>query len=368
MFKRILVPLDGSSESERAIPLAAAVASRYGAAVTLTEVVGSGAMVELEEVVFADSGVLPAEYSSQAVQEQGIDYLNSVAVDLRRGGLAQVEVVLCRGDTGSEIQRLAGDADLVVMATHGRSGLARLLLGSMAMNTVRQVTTPVLLVNGHLTELEATYSFKRLLVPLDRSRLAESALPLAVSVAQQLGAELVLLELEPQGIEASVYIAHHVGQNGASEDEVYLLGPDAEVLPAYIYLEDIADRYLPVDLHYTLVAGEGQSANHISQVAQERGCDLIVMATHGQAGINRLLHGSVTEQVLTSSPVPVLVLHSTSGVAAASTASPQKLVPLPLAAGSNLCSSTSLCQWTDRRLVSERWGWQCYSLVGSIAP
>ena len=140
MYKRIVVPLDGSPLAEQALPHAVAHASKFGAEVILLKV-----LEPLPEAVFsAPSAVLAAEKMSSRLAR---DYLEEVAAGIREQGV-KVQVAQLEGKPHVEIIRYAEEqgADMIVMSTRGHSGLSRWLLGSVADRVVRGATVPVLLV------------------------------------------------------------------------------------------------------------------------------------------------------------------------------------------------------------------------------
>jgi nucleotide-binding universal stress UspA family protein len=143
MYKRILVPLDGSKLAEQALPHAALHAEQFGAQVVLLKVLGP-----LPEPSMAGRGVIRSAEEASARLAQ--DYLEGMAAGLREQGLsAQTEIV--EGKPYLQIVRFAEEKeiDLIVMSTRGHSGLSRWLLGSVTDRVVRGATVPLLLVRCH---------------------------------------------------------------------------------------------------------------------------------------------------------------------------------------------------------------------------
>src|SRR6266516_4411000 len=176
-LKRILVPLDGSELAERALPFARSLAHMVGGDLILARVANG-------RRPFGD----PVEAQIEAAAEAEA-YLERLADDRRAGCVA--ERSLPYGDPATEIARLAGErsADLIVMSTHGRSGLSRALVGSVADTLVRRTALPLLLVRAGLPLDRWEHGLRRILVPLDGSELAEAALP------QASGARVTLLQV-----------------------------------------------------------------------------------------------------------------------------------------------------------------------------
>jgi nucleotide-binding universal stress UspA family protein len=141
MYKRIVVPLDGSPLAEQALPHASAQASKFGADLILLKV-----MAPLPDVVFsAPSAVFAAEKMSAQLAH---DYLEDVAAGIREQGIS-VQVAEIEGQPYLEIIRYAEEqgVDMIVLSTRGQSGFSRWLLGSVADRVVRGATVPVLLVS-----------------------------------------------------------------------------------------------------------------------------------------------------------------------------------------------------------------------------
>ena len=187
---------------------------------------------------------------------------------------------------------------LIVMATTGRSGLAHVLLGSVAERVVRHGTCPVLTVRHDGAAApppllaHALPRLRSILVPLDGSRLAEAALPPILRLAQRHRAELRLLRVEhPQRRRQAAQAA----------------APGRLVQGAETYLAGVAHRLAAEGIRAIPVVRVGDPPVEILDEVWERRPDLVAMATHGRTGLTHLRLGSITEQVLRASPVPVLL-------------------------------------------------------------
>ncbi|HEX5504385.1 MAG TPA: universal stress protein [Thermomicrobiales bacterium] len=312
MTKPILVPLDGSALAERALPFAAALARVLDAPLLLVRAV----------VVPEDLGYDPARRQLEAVDDAEA-YLRRLAADLGRQGTA-VETVVPYGEAAGAIldAARASEARLIAMTTHGRGGLGNWLAGGVATAVLARAPAPVLLVRawhagGALDRLERG---ARIVVPLDGSALAEAALPLATRLAGALGGELLLVRavpppgpaLTPDGLRALV----------AGDEEVA-----AETAEARAYLAAVAGRLAARDYAVGREVRLGAPAVVIDAVCRERGAALVVLATHGRTGLDRLLLGSVAEAVVRHGSAPVVLVRparhaagpgTTGGTAAAS--------------------------------------------------
>ncbi|MGE5618733.1 MAG: universal stress protein [Sphingomonadaceae bacterium] len=148
MYHRILVPLDGSPLAEAALPHATAVARRFNASLILLQVVPTlPTATTVDTVAGAGAEAVIALEAIEATERAAVEYLEEVARRPELAGL-HVEVEVVRGRPAREIVRRArdGKADLIVMSTHGRSGLGRLVFGSVADEVLRDAGVPILLI------------------------------------------------------------------------------------------------------------------------------------------------------------------------------------------------------------------------------
>lgn len=290
MYRMILVPLDGSPFSERALPLATKLAQAMDAQVIL--------MRAASAVTFP--GADATEAQCQAVDEAEA-YLWTLATGLSEGGL-RVETAVPYGDAAESIVMEIGlhRADLVVMCTQGRSGLGRWIFGSVAEQVLARSPVPVLLVraSGAHPTFRPGPGSGPLLVPLDGSAFAETALPHAAALAHALGAALRLVRaLEPP---MALYGYPGVGLVQESLEE--------ERAEAETYLEEVAARLRGDGISVGTVVREGWPADAIVCSDAQANPWLIVMSTHGRAGVARLLLGSVALEVVRRSAVPVMLI------------------------------------------------------------
>jgi nucleotide-binding universal stress UspA family protein len=305
MYRAILVPLDGSAFSEQALPVALSIARRAGATVHLAQVhVPRPAPVMNMHDSSGDAADTQARAADRAYLEQVAQRASAgsdrpLSVDLLDGPVA---VVLCDYAQTNHI-------DLIVMSTHGRGALGRMWLGSVAAALVRQAPTPVLLVRPPKMPASPDHEpvFRRILVPLDGSPLAERALKQAVGLGALMQARYTLLQaLDPLVVE------HTQPPYAAGLDRRLL----AEVrASATDYLERIAARLRAQSLHVETKLVVGPPAFAIRDYASEHDIDLIAMATHGQGGLSRLLLGSVTDAVVHAADVPILLYRPSEPVA-----------------------------------------------------
>jgi len=296
MIESLLVPLDGSEVGERALPYARALAQ------------ATGARVLLVRVVWEDPAQGDARSDAQA-------YLQQVAEELGRSGvIPQVEIL--EGDAAEAISLEARrrGADLIVMTTHGRTGVGRWLYGSVAEGVLRLAEVPVLLARAWQdpTVADRIADHPRIMVPLDGSPFAERALPVAERLADALHGELALVRAVPApdlvfGPDRAVWpLLESEIQAGAAEAQSYLEG----------LARQMAERGRSVMVE-VCVSEVGETVGKtLADAARRRDIGLMVMSTHGFTGIKRLLLGSTAEEVLHVGATPLVMVPPRAATAA----------------------------------------------------
>ncbi len=289
-MKRILVPLDESPLSEAILPVAEEWAKEDEAEVILLRA------VQAHHVLGGDDTEAQAR-----VVEEGEAYLKAVADRLERQGLKRVRWAVWYDEPASAIAEAVArnGVDLIAMATHGRSGLSRLLLGSMAEAVVRSARVPVLLIRGQ--SAWKPWVTRKILVPLDGSEASEAILPVVKRLASPRGLTIVLFEVvEPLPSAAldntSLRLAERLGELMTVRRE-----------EAERYLTKVAEPLRGKGLRVECAVGVGRAAEAIAAFGGQERVDLIAIATHGRSGFGRLFFGSVAEGVLRSAAVPVLL-------------------------------------------------------------
>ncbi len=259
----ILIALDGSDFSERALPVGLDLAKTYANSVQLLLAVNH-------------------ERDFQA----GSDYLRLKTQEATNLNLECRFTVLV-GDASEQIIEASKSARTLVMASHGRSAFDRLVLGSVATKVTRGSHCPVLLVREHPVRLK---EIKKVMVPLDGFELSKTALPEAERFCKAFGATLVLTRVsEPIGFEFG------------------LLDREEEGARLQEFLKEVAtsvDPYITVETAH----GFGSAARVLLQQISELEIDLLLLSSHGRSGFNRLVCGSVTENVVRGADCPVFVV------------------------------------------------------------
>lgn len=294
-IRRILCPVDFSDASRHALDHAAVIARWYGAAVTLLHV--SVPVYVMEGPLFF--AALPAGAAAEAADQMTASAVQAWGAPLSAAGLS-ADVVTEEGhDPAGRILACASrlPADLLVMGTHARAGLERLVLGSVTEKVLRKAPCPVLTVPPPAVRAMQA-PFKRLLCPVDFSDWSLAALRFALSLAQESDARLTILHVLP-----------------LPGDQAY---EPLDTPEFRLRCEDQARRRLDA-----LVADEarqfcepvtkliwGAPYRRILEVADEEVTDVIVMGVHGRGIVDRLLVGSTTNEIVRHATCPVLTLRA----------------------------------------------------------
>jgi nucleotide-binding universal stress UspA family protein len=292
MYQNLMVPLDGSPFAEHALPFAASVARRAGAALQLVQ-------AHVPVASLYSGSELVADLTLDArIREAETAYLDGVAERLTEAVPVRVSRTLVDGMVADALHEraLAAAADLVVMATHGRGPFSRFWLGSVADALVRRLPMPILLVRPReeSANLAAEIPVRRILVPLDGSDLAEQILRPATELGSLTQAEYTLLRV----VEPFLPPPHQ------------FRGPlfDQLAREAHTYLDGVAERLRGQRLRVeTRVVLNRLPAAAILEEARVHTPDLIALATHGRGGLPRLLLGNVADKVIRGAMTPVLV-------------------------------------------------------------
>ncbi len=293
VVRQVAVALDGSDFAERALPAAAAISRLFDAALTLISVLPSRGALRVLPRGRSDGNPLEA---GQAEIEA---YLSRLVGEYRDQGV-RADYYAAAGPVAQAIDVLTRElnADLLVMSTHGRSGISRFMLGSNASAVIQLLRRPVLLLRPQTLAEGGLPAVDRVLVTLDGSSFAERVLPWVRQVSLATGAEVLLLVV-PEVPEPALY--------GAMADAVDELRTQAET-NARRYLERIAAQLGEAGMPAQPLVEGSRPATTILDVAEREHADLIMLATHGRGGMDRLMLGSVADRVVHHSRCPVLLV------------------------------------------------------------
>jgi nucleotide-binding universal stress UspA family protein len=304
-FDRLLVPTDFSASADAALNHAVAMADRFQATLHLFHVVND----------------LRAGLYGLDNAEMEIDQLEGEAESMARGRLRDIagdaSAVDVRTDVAQRTNLSVADAvqehvdekgiDLVVMGTHGRRGLGRLVLGSVANTLIRRAPCPVMTVREQdgASDTSSEIAYENLLAPIDFSDHSRRALRLSKEIADRHGATQHLLFV------AETRVLPTFSDTGIPGIGVVEMDPDI-VANAEAGLEALNETVGGPDVDCGYHVREGDVAPDIVDFAEARAVDLIVMATRGLTGLDRFVIGSNTARVVRAAPCPVLTVAPSS--------------------------------------------------------
>jgi nucleotide-binding universal stress UspA family protein len=303
MFTKLLVPLDRSPLAEEALSRAAALARRCQAVL---------------DVVLVHEPFPHVPYSSPIWREADLardqQYIEQIWRELTTGADLAVTCAVVEGEAAETICERAKDvrADLIVMTTHGRTGLSRAWLGSVADSVMRHSSIPVLMLHPLATareHLTPPPPFAHVLVPLDGSDVAADILETAAELARAYGAKVTLLRVTPP---VPLILPMDPGMpmvfGPIIPDETETAGLAADMKKQLVNIARQLHESASVRVEVDVCVNE-HTAEAINDFAAQHGVDLVAMSTQGR-GASRLLLGSVADKVLRSSGLPVLLRRS----------------------------------------------------------
>ena len=307
MYDRILVPLDGSSIAEQVLPTVTRISEGLGTPIELFRVFSPipPEMSDAEQLLYTDR-------LSTGFRDEAIGYLEKV-----RGAMGSLmDRINCNAKEGDAASQIVdtGDASpntLIAMSTHGRSGLARWVMGSVTDKVLHGSGSALLIVRAvPEEEYKKEVTLKTVIVPVDGSPLAEQILPHATALAMALELNVVLLRCLP----TSEGFAAFTGMEGfsAQQADVYNSIAEQAGADAMTYLNQLADQLRGQGVANVETRLErGSPGLVIVDVAQETQNNLVAMTTHGRSGVARWTMGSVADRVVRHSGDPVLLVRAT---------------------------------------------------------
>lgn len=270
MLERILVPLDGSEVAESVLKRSMALLKRPGTEVLLLRATG-----------MMQSPSFDASSLEEKLRREAQTYLDGIKRRLEEAGV-RVRTFVRDGLAAELILGTAAreGATLILMSTHGRTGLSRWVFGSVAEKVLRASDTPVFVVRSFGPEAPV-YPPARIVVPVDDSSSSMEVLPAVETLAKAANAHVYVLNVMEHSAVA---------------------GPVSPCLErAYRALQDAGVSCEPV-------LRRGDAAEQILDATRELHADLVAIATHGRSGVGRWVLGSITEKVLRTAPVSLLVM------------------------------------------------------------
>jgi nucleotide-binding universal stress UspA family protein len=249
-------------------------------------------------------------YTDQDIEQLKADtkkYLEKAGEALKGTGFhTKYEVAV--GDPAKEIVDYADEHDigLIIMATHGRSGIKRWAIGSVADKVARYARQPVMIIRAKSDHRHAIKSgtLKKIIVPLDGSPASEAVIPYIGELADKLKAEVILFQAM-----ADLY---HLTSTGKVIIKVPYTEKEIEQFKADTirYLEKVGERLKAKGISTKFEVTVGDPAEEIINLADKTGADLVAMSTHGRSGIARWALGSVADKVLHAGNTPLLLVRA----------------------------------------------------------
>lgn len=287
MIDRIVVPLDGSPLAERIIPRVLNVFPSSGLELNLLVVVDMEGTVEKARV--------PVTCSAHGARE----YLEALAEKVTERGV-RVSSDIRFGKAAEKILEHAGEmhASLIAMSTHGRTGLGRVIRGSVAEAVLREANVPVFMARGARAQegpMASTPAELRILVPLDGSAGSESVLPYVRCLALRSHATVEILRVAEWSPPSE--FAPHVH----AESKAWTARAEA-------YVKSVAEQLRAEGINVDPIVAHGAPAELILEHVESGKIHLVAMSTHGYSGVKRLVFGSVAEEVLRRITVPLLAM------------------------------------------------------------
>ncbi|HJW83996.1 MAG TPA: universal stress protein [Anaerolineae bacterium] len=294
MINHILVPLDGSALAECVLPHTFAVAHAFGAQVTLLHV------LEPTQMPGQPRAVDPVYWH---IRKAEIDaYLDVTATRLHAAGL-EAQYTVLEGQPAERVIEYARDngVDLVILSSHGRSGLSGWNVSSVVQKIILRIYRPILLVRAYqlVTPAVTGLRYQRLLVPLDGSQRAECILPLASNLALAHEAQLLLTHVihKPE-------MPRHAPLT-QEEAELVTQLTERNRAAAVKYLEQLRAR-LPGDVETRLIAGVNVLVT-LHELAEQEKVDLVVLNAHGYSGETRWPYGGTVTSFIAYGNTPLLI-------------------------------------------------------------
>ncbi|MEO8288354.1 MAG: universal stress protein [Chloroflexota bacterium] len=299
MIERILVPLDGSQMAESVLPVVTALASCTGSTVIFLHIIEE----RPPRSVHGEPHLSNEAESEAYLVKLGQSIPSTVRVEHHVHATEEHDVALSIASHAAEL-----DISMVILCTHGRSGPRRVVWGSIAQQVIRRTTVPVLLARP---DMHVPTRITTLLVALDGTPAAEAAIPVAEELAKVCASNVVLARVVPTA-----------GTLTGDEAAVARLVPtatdatlDAEATQAVIYLDEVAARVASHNIPVRHRVLRGDPVQMLTEAAAKADASVIVIATHGRAGLGALWIGSVGAGLMGSARCPLLLVRIPDGQA-----------------------------------------------------
>lgn len=296
MYKRLLIPLDGSRLAESVLPAAAFLATHLHASVVLIHVIEHGGPSEVHGERHLRTEPEAEEYL------RGISS-KSFSPDVRVETHVHTEHI--ESVTQSIVQHVTEySSDLILMCAHGRSGAKQFLFGAIAQQVLSLGAVSVILFRAPTEPTQRSFVLNDLLLPLDGQPTHEHSIPVARSLAKQAGAAIHLLRVVPTyGHLSGAWIPT---SRLLPSTTTRML--DIAVQEAQDYLDGLKSALADDQITVTTEVSRGEPSNVVAEIAENRRSDLIVVGTHGKVGTDAFWSGSVAPKICRACTTPVLLV------------------------------------------------------------
>lgn len=289
MYKRILVPLDGSKLAELALPYAEELAGVFNSEVVL--------------IGISEPGESQYSHMYQLYIEKIAEVVGNRIKKVGSRVIVRPAVLDGRPAEGIIDYAEKNDVSLIITASHGRSGIMSWTLGSVANKVLQRTGTPILLIRAKASQLEAGAQglFNRILVPLDGSDVGEVVLPHVRQLTEKLESEVVLLQVVAPG--QHVHTVGGLDYVRFAEQQIESMKAEAKE-----YLDKVSKRLAGTKGIVRSEVRVGDTAHEIIKFADEANIRLVTISSHGRSGIRQWISGSVTHKILHAGNTPLLLV------------------------------------------------------------
>ncbi len=330
MLSKIIVPLDGSPLSERILPFCVDIAKATNGSITLVQVVDPADIGAIEEPgaaiepgnyrIYADTsvGAVPQPVGDNPEQFANLEQVMQNALQHTLEYLLDQKRLLSDVGVNAEVKGLLGKpaeaivgfaresgAGLIAMSTHGRTGLDRAMMGSVADEVLHSGDVPLVLFSPHES---VGRSIDSIILPMDGSEFAAQAKPMAIELARSLHVPLTVMHIVDLGVALGQASSEYPN---SGIDPIVL---EAEEDKARDLTQSMTRELQNTGVDFDTVILRGDPSNQIEEYAGQKPGALIVMSTHGRSGIERLVMGSVADKVARGSGNPVLLIRAKAPV------------------------------------------------------
>ncbi len=295
-IKNLLVPLDGSTLAESVLPITAQLAKKLNVTVTLFHVIETDA----PEKIHGQQHLTKASQAEKYLKSiSSLDIFKNINVEMHVHETSVKNVAKSISEHSEELNQ-----NLVVLCTHGSSGIHHLLFGSIAQQVISHGITPVLLINPLFKSQDSNCKFEKFIVPLDGNPEHEQVLDYVTNLASLCGASIHLFSAIPKfGTMSGGVTASNRLLPGTTSQMMDMIVIDAED-----YLKKLQERIVKLNIKVSLSTLRDDPSRAIIETSKRINADLIILATHGKKGADAFWEGSITPKISKASKTPLLLV------------------------------------------------------------